>query len=249
MKRILMTMVTISALTISAGAEDSAKHLFILSGQSNMAALRPEEVFTPAVKAAFGQDSVIVVRNAQGGQLIRRWYRNWKAPTGDQAPVKSDLYDRLMGVVNAKIKGHTLASVTFIWMQGEADAGKGYGDVYADALRGLYQQLSEDLQRDDINFVIGRLSDFGMENKHHLQWIKVRDAQVEVAESNDRFAWVDTDDLNDGLNNKGVLIKNGLHYSVEGYRTLARRFAEKALALINANATDKPLVAETRPEE
>ena len=59
------------------GQADDAKHLFILSGQSNMAGLRPEESFTPAVEAAFGKDHVIVVKDAQGGQPIRRWYKKW----------------------------------------------------------------------------------------------------------------------------------------------------------------------------
>ena len=44
------------------------KHLFILSGQSNMAGLRPQESFTPAVVAAFGKSEVIVVKDAHGGQ-------------------------------------------------------------------------------------------------------------------------------------------------------------------------------------
>ena len=60
----------------------------------------------------------------------------------------------------------------------------------------------------------------------------VREAQVKVAESNPRFTWVNTDDLNDGVNRKGKSIKNDLHYSAEGYKTLGKRFAESALKLI-----------------
>jgi len=41
-----------------------------------------------------------------------------------------------------------------------------------------------------------------------------------------------TDDLNDGKNIKRKEIKDDLHYSVKGYKTLEKRFAEKAIALI-----------------
>ena len=37
-----------------AEAAEDGKHLFILSGQSNMQGHRPDEAFTPAVKAALG---------------------------------------------------------------------------------------------------------------------------------------------------------------------------------------------------
>ena len=58
-------------------------------------------------------------------------------------------------------------------------------------------------------------------------------AQVKVSEANPHGAWVDTDDLKDGRNKKGTEIKNDLHYSVDGYKILGERFAEKAIALIN----------------
>ena len=58
-------------------------------------------------------------------------------------------------------------------------------------------------------------------------------AQVEFAQSAPlRRAWVDTDDLNDGLNRRGKKIENDLHYSAEGYKELGRRFAREAIGLI-----------------
>ena len=83
-----------------------------------------------------------------------------------------------------------------------------------------------------MNFVIGRLSDFDLENKNYPHWTMVRDIQVRLAESNVRFEWVNTDDLNDGVNRQGKSIKNDLHYSAEGYKTLGKRFADNALKLI-----------------
>lgn len=99
-------------------------------------------------------------------------------------------------------------------------------------------QLSQDLNRDDVNFVIGRLSDFDMDNKrypHYPHWTQIRDVQVKVAEDHPRGAWVDTDDLNDGKNRGGKDIKNDLHYSAEGYVIFGERLAEKAIGLIEKN--------------
>ena len=104
--------------------------------------------------------------------------------------------------------------------------------MYEASLRGLHAQLSADLKRTDIGFVIGRLSDFDMANKRYPHWTMVREAQMNVAESSPRFALVNTDDLNDGKNRRGKEIKDDLHYSAEGYKTLGKRFAESALKLI-----------------
>ena len=201
-----------------------------------MDGLHPEESFTPTVMGKFGRDNVIVVKDAKGGEPIRRWYKQWKPAHGDEPKATGDLYDRLMAKVNAAIKDREIKTVTFIWMQGERDARESLGDVYAASLTGLIDQLSADLHRQDINFVIGRLSDFDLANQKYPHWTIVREAQVKFAESSKRCAWVDTDDLNDGVNRKGVQIKNDLHMSAEGYKTLGRRFAEKAISLIEHNS-------------
>jgi len=232
MKHLFMIVLTTIALTSYANGGEQGKHLFILSGQSNMAGLNPNTSFTPTVEAEFGKDNVIVVKDAKGGQPIRRWYKKWKPAKGDKPKATGNLYDRLMTKVNAAIKDKMIKTVTFVWMQGERDAGEKHGDVYIASMKGLIDQLSEDLGRKDINFVIGRLSDFDMNNKKYPHWTMVRKAQVKAAEANPRGAWVDTDELNDGVNEKGKEIKNDLHYSVEGYKILGKRFADKAIALI-----------------
>ena len=231
-----LTVVLIALFTPEDGVHaDEGVHLFILSGQSNMQGHRPQEAFTPAVAQALGKEKVVVIQDALGGQPIQRWYKQWKSPEGVRPEKTGDLYDRLMAKVNPAIEGKALNSVTFIWMQGERDAKMKWGPVYRASLIGLYQQLSEDLGREDINFVIGRLSDFDMNNQRYPHWTLVREIQVKVAESEPRFAWVNTDDLNDGENRQGKAIKNDLHYSGEGYVTLGKRFAESALKLIEEN--------------
>jgi len=227
-----ITFVATLVLLQPAEAAGEGKHLFILSGQSNMQGHRPNEAFTPTVKAALGDNKVIVVQDALGGQPIQRWWKAWKSPEGEKPERTGDLYDRLMSKVRPRIKGQKLASVSFIWMQGERDAKMRWGRVYGTSLKGLHKQLSKDLSREDVNFVIGRLSDFDMKNSRYPHWTMVREEQVKVAKSSKRYSWVDTDDLNDGLNRRGKKIENDLHYSAKGYKTLGKRFAESALKLI-----------------
>ena len=108
-------------------------------------------------------------------------------------------------------------------------------------MKGLVDQLQADMGRDDVGFVIGRLSDC----RKGGHWGKVRRAQVEVAEASPRGRWVDTDDLNGP--------RNGLHYTRDGYKTLGERFAEAAIELVRATAEvipdfdDAALTSRTRP--
>jgi hypothetical protein len=216
------------SIALPAAAADKKTHLFILSGQSNMAGLNPDISFTPTVTKAFADDQVIVVKDAVGGQPIRRWYKKWKPAQGDSPKADGALYDRLIKKVSAAIKGKKITSITFVWMQGERDAKEKHGTVYEKSLLGLLGQLSDDLKRKDVNFVIGRLSDYDNDNKKYPHWTIVRKAIVKVGESGPRGSWVDTDDLNGP--------KNGLHYNKEGYKELGKRFADKSIALVKKNS-------------
>ena len=109
---VAMWLVGLFAVSLtSAGAAEEGKHLFILSGQSNMQGHRPDEAFSPAVRKALGKDNVIVVQDALGGQPIQRWYKEWKSPSGEKPKTTGDLYDRLMGKVKPMIAGKTLKTV------------------------------------------------------------------------------------------------------------------------------------------
>ena len=232
--RSLLSLTWIFFFSFSALADDHGKHLFVLSGQSNMQGHRPDEAFTPMVEKALGKEKVIVVQDALGGQPIHRWWKEWKAPEGENPKQIGDLYDRLMGKVNAAIEGQKIKTVCFVWMQGERDAKMGWGKLYEKALLDLHAQLANDLKwkKNDLGFVIGRLSDFDMSNKRYPHWTMVREAQERAANSNKNFFLVNTDDLNDGLNRKGKAIKDDLHYSAEGYKELGRRFAEACLKVV-----------------
>ncbi|HEX5791453.1 MAG TPA: sialate O-acetylesterase [Luteolibacter sp.] len=233
----LLALATTLLIASSPTFAAEGKHLFILSGQSNMVGLKPEASFTPAVEKAFGKDQVIVVKDAQSGCPIRRWVKDWKPAPGASAPgdkqAPGDLYDRLMGVVRPAIEGQSIATVTFLWMQGERDAKEGHGEVYAQSFKSLLAQLKKDLGGKDIAFVIGRISDHGVKPEaQYPHWTMVRDVQVKLGEGEALGAWVDTDDLN----GKG----DGLHYSGEGYQKLGERFAEAAIRLVGKQAAAKP---------
>lgn len=209
---------------LSVAAEPPGVRLFILSGQSNMARLNPDTSFTPAVRAAFPKDEIIVVKSAQGGQPIRRWYRAWKPPAGasvKKAGTNGDLYDVLLSQVRKSTAGKKVDSVSFVWMQGERDAKEGLSAVYGESLRGLIEQLRSDLNHKDITVVIGRLSDHDLKNPH---WQAMRTAQVAFADKEPLTAWVDTDDLNGE--------SNAVHYTKEGYAELGRRFAARSVELL-----------------
>ncbi len=225
----LFSIVAVSSLL----ASESGKHLFILSGQSNMLGIDPTETFIPTLAEEFGEENVIVVKHGGDGQPIRRWYKKWKPLRGKTPMGKGDIYDLLLTKVKRQIRERQIETVTFVWMQGETDAMEQFGEEYKLSLSGLVQQLSEDLERQDINVVLGRISDYDIITAKYPHWLLVRRVQVEVAEANPYWRWVDTDRFNDGVSEDGRILMDDLHYTPEGYRLLGRRFAEEAIELIN----------------
>lgn len=148
---------------------------------------------------------------ALGGRAISRW-----VPRGG-------LYTRLLEQARKDTAGQEVSTVTFVWMQGERDHQEDVTTkAYQANLTALYQQLTEDLNREDINWVIGRLSDARLGTPN---WDSIRTIQVEVAKNHPHAAWIDTDDLNGP--------DNGVHCPPEGYRKMGLRFAEQAIKLIN----------------
>lgn len=206
-------------------------YLFILSGQSNMVALEPKKTFIPTLNKAFPNDEILVTKFAEIGQPIRRWIKRSASTKNDTPERRGDgefyeiLMEKVKGIVNTK----RIDAITLIWMQGERDARTRQGGDYETNLRYLIDGFRADLQRKDMNFVIGRLSDFRMRSKED-QWEQIRRAQMLVADSDSRGAWVDTDDLNG--------VKNDLHYTKEGYKELGKRFAQAAIRLISAEIVD-----------
>ena len=236
MKFALGTASTLLLALSPAHSADDGKHLFILSGQSNMAGMKPELSFTPTVTKAFGKDNIIVTKSAYSGASIRSWAKSnheFPPPTRGRVPkVRGHFYDTLIKGVKAAIKGQSVKTVTFVWMQGESDLNNTAYDIY---LKELIWQIQTDIDFKDINVVIGRISDCGLDRPKRLEGKKyIRKTQQEFAEAHPRGAWVDTDDLNDKKQADGTIVHD-LHYTSEGYKILGQRFAEKSITLIKAN--------------
>lgn len=219
---LLLLLITADAAIALDTAKSKATHVFILAGQSNMVRLDPAVSFTPTLKLAFPNDDIIVIKDAKGGQPIRRWYKKAEAGKTRQSARIGDLYEQVLTRAQAALPSAGADSITLVWMQGESDAKENNGDRYADQLRGVLDQFKQDLGRDDLYFVLGRISDFGLKRQNRRsEWEKIRAAQMRVAEADSRGAWVDTDDLNGD--------RDHLHYTDEGYRVFGERLAQAAI--------------------
>ena len=245
MKPLIKLLSVITSLIIAAYAPcaDKPVHIFILSGQSNMAGMNPTTGFAPEAKKLFPEDEVVYFKIARGGQPIRLWVEEWNDIAG-----KHDLKPRINATTYYKpilekfatiTKEHPKPkSVTFCWMQGERDAKEQLSSAYTDAMKQLIANLRRDLKQPEMNFVIGRLSDC----RNDKSWESVRQAQVNVANDDPHGSWVDCDDLND--KEKNGVKRNDLHYTKEGYELLGRRYVRQAKALI----TGKTPAKNGRPE-
>ena len=243
------------AISISAMADeksDQTVHLFILSGQSNMAGMNPKTGFMPEAKKLFKDEKVDYIKVAKGGQPICRWVQEWeniakkkgldsnhiqRITKGEGVQFYQPILDQYKEMLE---KYPNPTSVTFCWMQGERDASGGADAAYKDTLKLLITNLRRDLKRPDMNFVIGRISDAALERP---SWVAVRKAQREIANEDPRGAWVDVDDLNN--REKGGKLINAVHYTRKGYFILGQRFARQGHALV----TGKKPAENGRPDD
>lgn len=241
---VIIVCATLSAL--SHGAADRPVYLFILSGQSNMAGMKPESGFVPEANKLFADGEVLYVKVAAGGQPICCWVDGWNdiaAKHGIPARADKDkhgvYYKRILSEVTTKLNGRTPKAVTFCWMQGERDAKESLEKAYAESLTKLIADLRRDLKCPDMYFVIGRISDYGKPSDQ--SWQAVREALVGVANADPKGSWVDCDDLNNKTNNGKEF--DDLHYTQEGYKILGERYARQTRALIDG----KKAAANGRP--
>ena len=238
MKKLIILMFVLAAATCFAA--DKPVHLFILSGQSNMAGMDPEGGFMTEAKKLFKDEKVVYIKVAKGGQPICRWLEEWQAIAEEKGISEGtrkrihkggevEFYQPILDQYKEMLKKHPKpASVTFCWMQGEREANGGGQPAYKDSLKLLITKLRRDLERPDMNIVIGRLSDAGQKKE---SWGAMRNIQMEIVNEDPSGAWVDCDDLNDRM--KDGKMQNAVHYErPEGYIILGQRFARQGYALI-----------------
>ncbi|MCH1421465.1 MAG: sialate O-acetylesterase [Akkermansiaceae bacterium] len=217
-----------------AGEEKTGKHLFILSGQSNMTgAVR--DAFSDRVQERFGKKNASVVMRMKSGRGIRFWVADYRQPAGrgiSQKAMNSNgqEYKALIEDALTAAKNQSFDSVGFIWMQGESDANNRLSEVYEESFLKLVGQLRKDLKRVDLYYVIGRINDYAKSRPDNVHWKRVRETQIKLGKTPGN-AWIDTDDLNGGNADNP---DGDIHFPREGALRLGRRFADKAIEMINS---------------
>ena len=228
-----LQIVTLFVLAISqpASAKKSERHLFILSGQSNMTG-GLKAGFSKAVEGNFGKDNVTVAHHSKSGRGIRFWDKDYEFPENYRFPGKGvpsertklqhgQEYGPLIEKAREAYDGKPFHTVTFVWMQGESDGGRGLAPAYEKSFLRLLGRIKKDLERKDIAFVVGRINDSRMSDPN---WTDMRKVLVRLAEDSEHGEWVDTDDLGES--------DHGVHFPKESYPVLGDRFACKAIELI-----------------
>ncbi|TLX74603.1 sialate O-acetylesterase [Labilibacter sediminis] len=222
-------------------AEAKDTHLIILSGQSNMGNMDPSVSLKPIMRAAFPDDDMVFVKGAWGGNSIRKWI---------DKGVATKHFTDVTKLAETALNGKEPSTVTFLWMQGEADHDTTKTNsvstiaTYKKSLEALIKMF-DDQYKPDMNVVIGRLNDArlkpGTDEWRVKNWTAIRNIQMQVAKEHPRGAWVPTDDVNDdyiGSANTGYTYSKGqigydVHGSDLGYKRVGIRFAIEAIELIS----------------
>lgn len=226
------------ACGLSAIPKKSGHHLFVLSGQSNMTG-GLKAGFTKTVEDTFGKDQVVVVHHSKSGRGIRFWDKDYEFPKNYLFPGKGvpsertklqhgQEYGPLIEKAREAYDGKPFDTVTFVWMQGESDGGRGLAPAYEKSFLRLLGQIKKDLERKDIAFVVGRINDSRMSDPN---WTDLRKVLVKLAEDSEYGEWVNTDDLGEP--------DHGVHFPKESYPVLGDRFACKAIELIRKKTQRK----------
>ena len=226
------------AYDLSANPKKSGNHLFVLSGQSNMTG-GLKAGFVKTVEDTFGKDKVVVVHHSKSGRGIRFWDKDYEFPENYRFPGKGvpsertklqhgQEYGPLIEKAREAYEGKPFDTVTFVWMQGESDGGRGLAPAYEKSFLRMLNRIKKDLERKDVAFVIGRINDSRMSDPN---WTAMRKVQVKLAENTENGEWIDTDDLSEP--------ENGVHFPKESYPILGSRFAQKAITLIRKKSERK----------
>ena len=121
MKLPICPVVGVCALFASL-AQAEERHLFILSGQSNMQGLKEQASVLPELKKLLPGADIQHVKFAQGGQPIRKWVKTWDEIARNNKLTQqfndpAEFYDVVIKQAKASIAEGKPDSITFLWMQ------------------------------------------------------------------------------------------------------------------------------------
>jgi hypothetical protein len=235
---VLLIFLSVLSCGLSATLKKSGNHLFVLSGQSNMTG-GLKAGFDKTVEDTFGKNKVVVVHHSKSGRGIRFWDKDYEFPENYRFPGKGvpsertklqhgQEYGPLIEKTREAYEGKPFDTVTFVWMQGESDGGRGLAPAYERSFLRLLGRIKKDLGRKDVAFVIGRINDSHMSDPN---WTAMRKVLVKLAEDAEHGEWIDTDDLSE--------TEQGVHFPKESYPILGSRFAQKAITLIRKKSERK----------
>lgn len=151
-----------------------------------------------------------------GGSPISSW-----APGAYHDQTKSHPYDDAMNRVRRARRDGVLKGI--LWHQGESDCRAQTSSVYADKLRALIERFRDDLDAEELPFIIGQLGQFS-----HKPWSsdreKVNDAHVLMTTELSGVAFVVSDELTAKADN--------IHFNSKSLRIFGRRFADVYLKTV-----------------
>lgn len=95
------------------------------------------------------------------------------------------------------------------------------------SFNGVLDQLKQDLNVTKINYVVGRINDYWTTDRGLKDGDLVRATLMKLGEAGPNAAWINTDDLNQGVNPWGGYDECDGHFPPQGYRVIGQRFAKK----------------------
>lgn len=180
----------------------------------------PELAFGRAMRVAFPDDDIYLIKTAAGGTSM---HKHWKFEDG-----RGPMLRRFLNASKAAVADLDKANVKYkiegmLWMQGESDAAQGKGAEYEASLKSFINEIRREFKRKDLPFVMGRI--LPTFDKPEGNGPMVRAAQAQVAKELKKVALFDTD--------KFERINKG-HYNHNGQITLGKTFAEHLLKIISS---------------
>ncbi len=176
----------------------------------------PELAFGRAMRKAFPDDAIYLIKTASGGTSM---HKHWNVESGT-------MRKRFLETAQAALKNLDKERVKYeidgmLWMQGESDAAQGKGAEYEESLKKFIKDMRREFKEREMPFIMGQI--LPTFDKPEGNGPLVRAAQATVAKELKKVAVFDTDDF-DRIN-KG-------HYNHEGQIELGNTFAEHLLEMM-----------------
>jgi len=184
---------------------------------ANKGRFGPELAFGHAMRKAFPEDDIYLIKTAAGGTSM---HKHWHFGGGRGPLLKRFLTSVQAAFENLDEGGVKYTIDGFLWMQGESDAAQGKGAEYEASLEKFIKEMRSELKNRKMPFILGRILPSFDNPKGHGPM--VRAAQESVAKKLKNVVCFDTDDFE--LLNKG-------HYNHNGQIELGEAFAKHYLSL------------------